>query len=141
MTAPDPILAQARALWPAELPSVPQIISALHVGWFRAHEIRKAMAPPANDVDRQRVLIASEGHDSGMSLTIELMIDSKSGPTAFELAGDELKPCPFCHSLDIRIRTENPPEFTHCACGICGSQGPTRDNRLNALAMWQRRSY
>ena len=73
-------------------------------------------------------------------LTLELIARRNNKPTEFETGGKKLTPCPFCWSDDITIfNTEETPDAHRCQCMTCGCDGPWRDNRLNAIAIWNRR--
>lgn len=70
-------------------------------------------------------------------LTIQLMLESRDVPTPFQLAGRELLPCPFCGSKHIVFHDED--GIVALACYDCGAEGPVRGDRLNAIAIWQKR--
>lgn len=52
----------------------------------------------------------------------------------------ELKPCPFCNSTDISLRSGL--HIAHVECGCCGAQGPTVIIQAGqpARSAWNRRA-
>ncbi len=81
-----------------------------------------------------------------MSLaTLKLIIRKNNKPTIWELKGEKIKPCPFCGSSDIHLAEDEglvigDHTLHWCSCSDCGCEGPYRDCRLNAIAVWQRRN-
>ncbi len=61
-------------------------------------------------------------------------IDDKNAPCKpFEKMDD----CPFCGGYRLTIRTEDDLFWGHCRS--CGSTGPERRDRHNAIGVWNKR--
>jgi hypothetical protein len=81
--------------------------------------------------------------------TLRLIAKGNNTPTPFELAshGGKIRPCPFCARSHIVFVNEDgdaaapDAEFVQCQCYDCGATGPRRDNRVHALAVWQRTKF
>jgi Lar family restriction alleviation protein len=52
---------------------------------------------------------------------------------------NELKPCPFCGSADLRADPEDMLVTTWVTCNKCGSQGPYGDTPKGAIEAWNKR--
>jgi len=72
-------------------------------------------------------------------LTLALMARNNNKPSEFELKGKPINPCPFCGSEDIYVVDNSDWGMCWCGCAQCGTEGPCRPDRFNAIAMWQKR--
>ena len=52
---------------------------------------------------------------------------------------EEIKPCPFCGSEDVEVF----PNYGHyfAACCDCGSEGPNKERKEEAIRKWNQRPY
>jgi len=70
-------------------------------------------------------------------LTVELIKRRNNKPTRFELKGKKILRCPFC--ADDQIALVQDDWMYWCCCTLCGTEGPVRDSRVNAVSVWQKR--
>lgn len=53
----------------------------------------------------------------------------------------ELKPCPFCGSVDLSADPEDMLLLTWVSCNNCGAQGPSyNDDPYQAIEAWNKRT-
>lgn len=80
------------------------------------------------------------------SMTLDLMRLRADKPTIFELGGDDLAPCPFCHTSEVHYDNDGGNSMgvgalMWIACNKCGAQGPPPTCRRYALKLWQNRTH
>lgn len=52
---------------------------------------------------------------------------------------EEIKPCPFCGSEDVEVFPNYGRYFA--ACCDCGSEGPNKERKEEAIRKWNQRPY
>lgn len=53
----------------------------------------------------------------------------------------ELRPCPFCGSLDLLVMSNVGPSDAATECIGCGAVGPDGRNDEEAAALWNKRHF
>jgi len=56
------------------------------------------------------------------------------------MSDNELKACPFCGEKLIAIEKDFPFGKYYFRCRTCFAQGPKQDEKVIAIAQWNRRS-
>lgn len=58
----------------------------------------------------------------------------------------EIKPCPFCSSVNLSIKRDSEVEWYFVICHSCGTEGPFKNGSIaysykeSAIKAWNRRS-
>ena len=51
----------------------------------------------------------------------------------------ELKPCPFCGSIEIHFSDSRGGAEGYMSCWNCDTRGPSENNKSSALSSWNER--